>query len=250
VSPPTRSTLPANRPTEWGSRAAAIYSDPYEERYRQHDELIRDGGAVTRLASWLRAVSERFPAPPDVLDLGCGTGRHFHVLTRARRLVGIDVSRPMLDRAQHPVGDPGRAAGWLTLIEGDFLTYEFEPGEFDLVYSIGVVGEHSPFDEALAARVRRWLKPGGRLAFTTVHPLSASVPRTLGRRIGEWMLPIARGAPRRALRSRLMRAGLYADEERVNDVLAVAGFSVESMELFQSDVHLHVLTVAGALSHV
>src|ERR1019366_4511540 len=128
--------------------------------------------------------------------------------------------------------------GWLTLIEGDFLSFEFEPGEFDLVYSIGVLGEHSPFDEALATRVRRWLKPGGRLAFTTVHPLSSSVPRTLQRRVGEWLLPIARGRSRRALRSRLMRDGLYADEERVREVLEVTGFTVESMELFQSDVHL------------
>jgi SAM-dependent methyltransferase len=250
VSTPTRSIVPAHAPTEWGKRAAATYSEPYAPRYREHDEQVRGGGAVTRLATWLRAVSERFPAPPDVLDLGCGTGRYFHVLARARRLVGIDVSRPMLERAQCPVGDPGCVAGRLTLIEGDFLTHEFEPGEFDLVYSIGVVGEHSPFDEALASRVRGWLKPGGRLAFTTVHPLSASVPRTLGRRIGEWLLPMARGASRRALRSRLMRAGLYADEERVKEVLAVAGFSVESVELFQSDVHLHVLTVAEASSRV
>jgi SAM-dependent methyltransferase len=250
VSTPTRSTAPANPPTEWGKRAAAIYSEPYAQRYREHDEQVRGGGAVTHLASWLRTVSERFPAPPDVLDLGCGTGRYFHVLTCARRLVGIDVSGPMLERAQYPVGEPGCAAGRLTLIEGDFLTHEFEPCEFDLVYSIGVVGEHSPFDETLASRVRRWLRPGGRLAFTTVHPLSASVPRTLGRRIGEWVLPIARGTSRRALRSRLMRAGLYADEERVQDVLAAAGFSVESMELFQSDVHLHVLTVAEVSSRV
>jgi len=97
------------------------------------------------------------------------------------------------------------------------------------------------------ARVKRWLKPGGRFAFTTVHPLSFSVPRTLKRRIGERLLRWAAVAPsalRRGLRARLMSDGLYADEERVRDVLAAADLAVESIEPFESDVHLHVLAVA------
>jgi len=95
--------------------------------------------------------------------------------------------------------------------------------------------------------VKRWLKPGGRFAFTTVHPLSSSVPRTPKRRVGEWLLRWAPRMPRalrRALRARLMRDGLYADEERVREVLAAVDFAVESIEPFESDVHLHLLTVA------
>ena len=135
----------------------------------------------------------------------------------------------------------------MSLIEGDFLTHEFDAAEFDLVYSIGVLAEHSPFDESLAARVRRWLKPGGRFAFTTVDPLSFSVPRTVERRLGEWLLRPASAAStdlRRALRARLMSDGLYADQERVRDVLAAVELTVESIEPFESDVHLHVLAVA------
>ena len=233
--------------TRWGARAAALYTEAYAERYRAYDESIRPGHAAARLGEWLRAVCERFPGPIDVLDLGCGTGRYFHAVTNARRLVGIDASRPMLDRACHPVGSMTTLPGWVTLLEGDFLTYEFQPAEFDLVYSIGVLAEHSPFDGTVAARVTRWLKPGGRFAFTTVHPASSSVPRTVKRRVGGWMQPLSRLAPtviRQALRHRLMGAGLYADEERVRDVLGAAGFVPEAIEPFESDVHLHVLAVA------
>jgi hypothetical protein len=92
--------------------------------------------------------------------------------------------------------------------------------------------------------VRRWLKPGGRFAFTTVHPSSFSVPRTLGRRIGEQLLPIVPDRLRQRLRSRLMRDGIYADEQRVAEVLSAAELRVESIERFESDVHLHVLCVA------
>jgi SAM-dependent methyltransferase len=230
--------------TRWGTRAAALYTDAYADRYRAHDEVVRGGTVVNRLGEWLRAVCERFTPPIDVLDLGCGTGRYFHALVHVRRLVAIDVSAPMLERARCPVGDVSIPAERRTLVEGDFLRHEFGAGEFDLVYSIGVLAEHAPFDETIASRVKRWLKPGGRFAFTTVHPMSFSVPRTLGRRIGEQVLPILPGGLRQRLRGRLMRDGLYADEERVANVLSAANLGVESIERFESDVHLHVLCVA------
>lgn len=239
--------MSVDAPTRWGARAVELYTEAYAERYRACDDSLAPGRTVVRLGEWLRDVCNRFSGPIAALDLGCGTGRYFHAVEVVRRLVAIDASRPMLDRARQPVGALAWAPGWLTLVEGDFLRHEFAPGEFDLVYSIGVLAEHSPFDETIATRVKRWLKPGGRFAFTTVHPLSSSVPRTPKRRVGEWLLRWAPRMPRalrRALRARLMRDGLYADEERVREVLAAVDFAVESIEPFESDVHLHLLTVA------
>jgi SAM-dependent methyltransferase len=230
--------------SRWGARAAGLYTSSYADRYRAHDERLRGGALVTRFGGWLRAVCERFAPPIDVLDLGCGTGRYFHALRGVRRLVGIDVSAPMLERARTPVVGEAVAAASVELVHGDFLQHAFSPGEFDVVYSIGVLAEHSPFDEAVAARVHEWLRPGGRFAFTAVHPLSFSVPTTLKRRIGAWLLPLAAGGLRRALRKQLMRDGLYADEERLRDVLGRTGFVVESIEPYESDVHLHLMAVA------
>lgn len=230
--------------TKWGVRAAELYDGSYADRYRDHDNRLRGGELVTRFGSWLRAVCQRFTPPIDVLDLGCGTGRYFHALRGVRRLVGIDVSAPMLERARTPVDGASVAVESVELLQGDFLQHAFSSGEFDLVYSIGVLAEHSPFDEAVAGRVHTWLRPGGRFAFTAVHPLSFSVPTTMKRRIGARLLPIAGGWLRHALRRQLMRDGLYADEERLRDVLNRAGFVVESLEPYESDVHLHLLTVA------
>jgi hypothetical protein len=112
------------------------------------------------------------------------------------------------------------------------------------VYSIGVLAEHSPFDEAVARRVHRWLRQGGRFAFTAVDPMSFSVRRTPARRLAEIVLPLSGGEMRRLLRSRLMKDGLYADEERVREVLTGSGFVVESVEPYESDVHRHLMTVA------
>ena len=102
------------------------------DRYRAHDDRIRDGELVTRFSNWLRAVCERFTPHIDVLDLGCGTGRYFHALRDVRRLVGIDVSAPMLERALMPVDGATVAIESIQLVQGDFLQHEFEPGEFDL----------------------------------------------------------------------------------------------------------------------
>jgi ubiquinone/menaquinone biosynthesis C-methylase UbiE len=230
--------------TRWGARAAAVYDDDYARRYGAQDDHIDRAMSISRLGGWLHAVCGRFPGSIDVLDLGCGTGRYFRALAGIRRLVGIDVSKSMLEEARRRVGDHAVERGALRLVEGDFLVQEFQPQEFDLVYSIGVLAEHSPFDHAVAARVHRWLKPGGRFAFTTVHPVSSSVPRTIARRAGEWLEPLSIGPARRRLRARLMSHGLYADEERVRDVLERAQFGIESLERFQSDVHLHVLALA------
>ena len=230
-----------NTTTRWGARAAQLYGDAYARKYRTADDAIRDGELVTRFSGWLGQVCDSFDGEMDVLDLGCGTGRYFHALRRIRRLVGIDVSRPMLDEARQPIGVPRIAA---ELVEGDFLTHDFGVGTFDLIYSIGVLAEHSPLDEAIASRVFGWLRPGGRFAFTAVHPLSFSIPRTIRRRIAGRLLPLTGGGLRRALRARLMRDGLYADEERLRELLGAAGFVVESIEPYESDVHRHSMTVA------
>ena len=231
--------------TRWGVRAAALYTDAYAARYRAHDEAIRDGATVAQLGEWLRGVCVKFGRSIDVLDLGCGTGRYFHALARVRRLVAIDVSRAMLERARQPVG--GVAAEELTLVEGDFLSHDFPPASFDLVYAIGVLAEHSPLDRSIAERVARWLKPGGRFAFTAVDARSPSIKSTLARRLGVSAVSssFTPAAVRRALRLRLMTGGLYADADRIRDVLDSAGFATEAIQTFESDVHLHLLTVAS-----
>jgi len=223
--------------TKWGARAQDTYDRAYAERYRERDE----SGAVAELGRWLGTVCDRFDGPIDALDLGCGTGRYFRFLRRTRSLVGVDVSTPMLDAAAHPAGDV--AVGSVKLVEADFLSPSFAPGRFDLVYSIGVLAEHSPLDGALASRVRSWLKPGGRFAFTALDVRCPSIPRTAARRIAEALRPMA-GPFRGALDARLLSGGLYADRPFLERVLHAAGFDVEAIDSFQSDVHLHLVAVA------
>jgi SAM-dependent methyltransferase len=229
--------------TRWSEKASALYDPAYARRYRAYDDEVQHGGPYRSFCDWLAQACSLFAPPIDVLDLGCGTGRYFWALTGVRSLVGIDASAAMLDEARHPLHADRIRAERVTLVHGDLVSHDFEPGQFDLVYSIGVLAEHAPFDSAVAARVQRWLKRGGRFVFTTVHPDSASIPQTLPRRIGR---ALARTLPARVakpLRERLLAGGLYADERRIIDVLA-ADFEIEVLRQFDSEAHRHCWCVA------
>jgi ubiquinone/menaquinone biosynthesis C-methylase UbiE len=223
--------------------AAALYDDGYARKYRDRDDALLHVATYQDFIAWLGDVCGRFTHPIDVLDLGCGTGRYFWGVTNARSLVGFDASPPMLAEARHPIRADRISVSDVTLVQGDLATHSFPDQSFDLVYSIGVLAEHVPLDAALVAHVWRWLKPGGRFAFTTVDPQSPDVPQTLQRRLASLALPLAPGSLGRALHRRLMSGGMYGDERWIRDVLS-GHFAIESLEQFRSDVHLHGRCVA------
>jgi SAM-dependent methyltransferase len=227
----------------WAAKASALYDPAYASRYRAHDDEFELSEPCRRFATWLRNVCLQFTPPIDVLDLGCGTGRYFWALAGVRHLVGIDASPAMLAEARRPFNGDRITAESVTLIDGDLFSYQFEPGQFDIVYSIGVLAEHVPFNASVVAHVRRWLKRGGRFAFTTVHPDSPSIPRTLKRRVGRWIAALAPLPVAERVRSRLLGGGLYADERRITELLAPA-FDIEALNQFESEAHLHCWCVA------
>ena len=233
--------------TSWAEKAASLYDEAYAERYRSHDEDLIESAAYQMFVSWLQRVCGRFTHPFDALDLGCGTGRYFCALRGVRALVGLDASAAMLAEARHPLCEDLILVGSTTLVQGDLLGHDFGVDRFDLVYSIGVLAEHVPLQPRLVAQVERWLRPGGRFAFSTVHPESASVPRTLARRIGAVVAPLLPPPLGRTIRDRLLAGGLYADEARVRELLA-DGFAIESLERVESEAHLHCLCVARKVS--
>nr|WP_255636111.1 tetratricopeptide repeat protein [Azospirillum sp. 412522] len=106
----------------------------------------------------------------DVLDAGCGTGLCAAALRPyARRLVGVDLSDGMLERARgRGLYDALHAAELVGFLAA-------RPGAFDLVVAADVFCYFGVLDEALAA-VFASLRPGGRLAFT-VEELDPAVGR-------------------------------------------------------------------------
>ena len=105
------------------------------------------------------------PDPGDtVLDLACGTGLNFqHIIEwigPKGRIVGVDLTRPMLKRAQKKLA----RHQWdnVTLVEGDATNLPLAGESCDAVlcsYAMAIIPDYR---RAIAEAVRV-LKPGGRL---------------------------------------------------------------------------------------
>jgi SAM-dependent methyltransferase len=105
-----------------------------------------------------------------VLDIGCGTGRITRLAAcRARqgKVVGIDLSAPMLDRARAAAVEEGIAN--VSFEQGDAQIHPFPTGGYDVAVSRGGVMFFADHVAAFA-NIGRALRPGGRLVFVGPRP--------------------------------------------------------------------------------
>jgi SAM-dependent methyltransferase len=95
-----------------------------------------------------------------VLDAGCGMGRYLRVAaeSRARRIVGIDLSLAVVAAREHTRDDPR-----IEIVQGDLLRLPFANESFDHIYSLGVL-DHTPDPRSAFLGLTRLLRPGGRIA--------------------------------------------------------------------------------------
>ncbi len=102
----------------------------------------------------------------NVLDLGCGTGRHTAALAgRGASVTACDLTTAMLIRARTKVGRG--VTGWLRVALPGPLP--FADDSFALAV-MGLVIEHIAPLEATLREVRRVLEPGGRCLISALHP--------------------------------------------------------------------------------
>jgi ubiquinone/menaquinone biosynthesis C-methylase UbiE len=153
-----------------------------------------------------------------ILDIGCGTGTTTLALADAAgpsgKLMGVDISKPMLGLARERAKKAGKP---IEFVEADASAYPFKT-EFDLVFSrFGVMF----FDDPPAAfeNIHRALKPTGRLAFvcwrTPPENAWASVPLAAARPFLPPSQPVDPLAP---------GPFAFADADRIKLILTQAGF--------------------------
>jgi SAM-dependent methyltransferase len=178
-------------------------------------------------------------APDDrVLDVGCGNGATSLAAARRAatgRVVGVDISGPMLTRAR------GRAAGEgidnVEFVHADAQDHDFgvDAGTFDVMISrFGVMFFADPV--AAFSNLASALRPGGRVAFLCWQGLFAN----------EWVavpaaaiIPIV-GAPE-APPPDAPGPFSFADRDRVSGILADSGFTDVTFD----DMHLPVVLGGG-----
>jgi len=96
-----------------------------------------------------------------VLDAGCGSGRYVRELeARGARVVGMDLSPAMLERARETTTRLARA---------DLRALPFDAMSIDLVVCGLALGDVAEIELALI-EIARVLRPGGRVIYSVVHP--------------------------------------------------------------------------------
>lgn len=162
------------------------------------------------------------------VEIGTGAGR----ITRALsgdfdRVIGLDVSRDMVERARRAVPDN------VELHVVDSPVIPLGDGEADAVFSVHVLQHLDSFEDVRAylAEARRVLRPGGT---AMVHvTLSSSPPAGVRRLRAELDLWRSRRGLRRGRRHTAVRMRVYRSED-VFSALTRIGFEDVELRMFSA----------------
>jgi SAM-dependent methyltransferase len=163
-----------------------------------------------------------------VLEIGCGLGAHAQLLCEAGcNLTCIDLTERAVENTRRRLALWGLPADVRRM---DAEQMDFQDGEFDFVWSWGVI-HHSADTDRILQQVHRVLKPGGEFRFMVYHRRSLSGLYCLGRgllsgRFFKGMSArqvlsfytdgyLARFYTRRELRDLLLRCGFSRIETRI-----------------------------------
>ncbi|MEQ1575953.1 MAG: methyltransferase domain-containing protein [Vicinamibacterales bacterium] len=115
-----------------------------------------------------------------VLEVGVGTGINAVLYPKACHVTGIDLCRPMLEKARERVVREKLTN--VRLMEMDATALTFEDESFDIVYAPYVISV-VPDPVAVVREMRRVCRTGGRIIilnhFRSANPLIAAVERAI-----------------------------------------------------------------------
>lgn len=157
-----------------------------------------------------------------VLDVGCGGGSETLLLAQRlgpdARVLGVDVSAPLLEVAKTELARLGDAGKSVSFLEADASSYHFQES-FDLLFSrFGVMF----FDDATAAfaHLRTAMRPCGRLAFACWQSLGNNPWTALPLKAAMSVLP-APPAPK----PRSPGPFAFAEPDYIQSLLSDAGWT-------------------------
>lgn len=137
------------------------YAHYYDLFY--HD---KDYKAETRYVDTL--IRKYYPEAKNILELGCGTGRHAEFLNKkGYEICGLDVSSEMIEQAQRRAGKARHKNAAMTFIKSDIRDFAL-PKTYDVIISLFHVVSYQKSNEDLKAvftKTKEHLTPKGIFIF-------------------------------------------------------------------------------------
>ncbi len=142
----------------------AMDADDVRQAYRRWAGVYDAAfGAISRRARTAAVAAVNAAPGADVLEVGVGTGLALPLYRRDKRIIGIDLSSDMLERARTRVRRE-RLEHVTALLELDAQDTGFEAGQFDVAVAM-FVASVVPDPLALAQELQRVVRPGGLILF-------------------------------------------------------------------------------------
>jgi cyclopropane fatty-acyl-phospholipid synthase-like methyltransferase len=139
----------------------------HEALYRAH-RVFTPGSWLHKPATFVMAAADRLRAdrPQQVLDLGCGAGRH-SIPIAARlcaqsQVIAVDLLPEALSALRETTGEYG-VTDKIQTIESDFASFHYHPNRYDLIVSCSAI-EHCASETEFAAVLTKMADataPGG-----------------------------------------------------------------------------------------
>lgn len=144
-----------------------IYDD--KDFFDAYSQLPRSQGGLSAMPEW-PALHAMLPDLNNrrVLDLGCGFGWFCRWAREqgAARVLGVDISERMLERAHDTTNDPA-----IDYIKADLETLNLPQAMFDVTYS-ALAFHYVENAERLFGEIHRALNADGTFIFSVEHPVN------------------------------------------------------------------------------
>jgi SAM-dependent methyltransferase len=210
--------------------AQNVYDNP--AFFSAYADLPRSVHGLEAAPEW---PSLRAMLPPlaglRVVDLGCGFGWfcRWAAAQDAASVLGLDVSKRMLERAVRETTDPR-----VTYRRADLDAVDLGPGGFDVAYS-SLTLHYLPDVDRVLAGVRRALGPGGVLVASVEHPIytAPSAPGFVPGASGRPVWPLDRYLDRGSRVTDWLAPGVVKYHHTVGDYVSGmlrAGFTLTALE--------------------
>lgn len=116
-----------------------------------------------------------------VLEIGCGMGYHSELLAGAgAQLSSVDISPTSVEATRRRLALRGLSAD-VQLLDAEHLSSRFEPNEFDVIWSWGVI-HHSAHTARIVRQLCKLVKPTGKVKLMVYHLGGMSAYYTILRR--------------------------------------------------------------------
>lgn len=208
---------------------------------RRYD-LVNDVLSFRLARYWRKKAAQLLGIKKDalVLDLCCGTGDFAFALARnldaESKIIGLDFSWPMLERAQAKQNSYTQQGALVHFIQGDAESIPFVNEYFDLISSCFGVRNVEHLEKCLY-EMRRVLKPNGLVAILEFGRPRLVIFRTLYRFYSRFIMPLI-GAwlsgDKKAFHYLPQTAATFPDDEAFAAILNKAGLHLLRIDKFLS----------------